>query len=178
MAIGPKDRISRAGIQRAQAIGFRKSGLRSRFPIRCQPSTTDCPPQWSTQTLAVTEVRVDPGQLVYMQLGTIYGPASTAYMRIWAAEFEDNGAFTDVVNIYGTEFHGLTTTLLTESGIVFTTKSLIPTKVEPFRVYFVGGETLYALFSNRQANSLRFSVEVAINIESMERVGSLATGEI
>ncbi len=84
----------------------------------------------------------------------------------------------DVDNIYGTQFHGLTMTLMTESGIVFTTKSLIPTKVEPFRVYFVGGETLFAVFSNRQANALRFSIEVALTIEPMNRIESLLEAHI
>ena len=178
MSIGPRVRESRAGIQRAESLGFRKSGLRDRFLIFDTPDTTDYPPHWSTQTLATTDIRVDPGVLARTRLGTVYGSSGHGFIRIWAAEFEDNGTFVSVDNIYGTQFHGLTMTLMTESGVVFTTKSLFPTKVEPFRVYFVGGETLSAIFSNRQGNALRFSVEIALTIEPLHRIESLLEAHI
>lgn len=178
MSIGPRVRESRAAIQRAKSLGFRKSGLRDRFLLFDNPDSTDFPPHWSTQTLATTDVTVNPNSVVRAQLGTVYGSSGFAFIRVWAAEFEENGVFVSVDNIYGTQFHGLTTTLMTESGIVFTTKSLIPTKVEPFRVYFIGGETLFALFSNRQGNALRFSVEVSLTIEPLHRIESLLEAHI
>lgn len=180
MSIGPRERFSRAGIQRAAPVGFRQSGFRDRFITDGKADHASVPPSWYTQTLTLLQVEVPAGDLLPLELGTVAGPAGRGEMEVWGLRYFDPNIadFTDVTNETGTQFSDVVFKIISERGTVFTTTNMIRRGWKPFRTYFVGGERLYLYIWNLQTNAVQFNIEVTLDIEPLGRIEELLYGKI
>lgn len=173
MAITSKVKISRAGIQRAQPLGFRKSGFRTRFNTVENPDYSNFPPVWYTQSMCLRDIEVDAGALIVRRLGTINGACGHARIEIFGSQYESEGEFTDVTNSLGTQFYDVDFQLRSSSGTIYKTGHLIDIKPKNFYVYLLGGEPIDIYVLNNQANAVRFSIEVNFDIEPLGRIESI-----
>jgi len=172
MAVSPRVRTSRAGINRAMPIGFRRSGFRDRFHVLQNPSYVNFPPVWYSQTLGARDIQVAAGALVVVDLGIVAGSCAEGRIELFGAQYWDAGipGFTDVTNELGTQFYNVDFKLLTDNGTLFNTRHVIGIKPKKFKTYLVGGERLYLYVQNNQAVAVNFSIEILLEIESMRGV--------
>jgi len=132
---------------------------------------------WYTQTLGLRDITVATGVLSVVELGKINGPCGYARIEIFGCQYESEGELTDVTNALGTQFYDIDFQLRTDSGTIYNTKHLIDVKPKNFHVYFVGGEPIYLYVRNNQAGAVKFSVEVAFDIEPMNRIEQILGAE-